>query len=167
MALGDAQNGERLLFPKNSFKTKSHSYSWTEDEINKNVSEFQYSLQFMQREKCECSFVFKQSFNWSKERIDETRKQSDKVRDLCSLAEKLGCSPTQLSWVPTIAIPLSSFQRTNRSIVCSFIRIAWTLKHEPVQCLLVGATTVEQLHQNLQALQVRLFLERFHSDEWR
>lgn len=37
MALGDAQNGERLLFPKNSFKTKSHSYSWTEDEINKNV----------------------------------------------------------------------------------------------------------------------------------
>lgn len=38
MALGDAQNGERLLFPKNSFKTKSHSYSWTEDEINKNVS---------------------------------------------------------------------------------------------------------------------------------
>lgn len=38
MALGDAQNGERLLFPKNSFKTKSNSYSWTEDEINKNVS---------------------------------------------------------------------------------------------------------------------------------
>lgn len=38
MALGDAQNGDRLLFPKGSFKTKSHSYSWTEDEINKNVS---------------------------------------------------------------------------------------------------------------------------------
>lgn len=40
MALGEAQNGtERLLFPKQSFKTKaSHSYSWTEDEVNKNVS---------------------------------------------------------------------------------------------------------------------------------
>lgn len=38
MALGEAQNGERLLFPKGSFKTKSHSYSWTEDEINKEVS---------------------------------------------------------------------------------------------------------------------------------
>lgn len=37
MALGDSQNTERLLFPKNSFKTKSHSYSWTEDEVNKNV----------------------------------------------------------------------------------------------------------------------------------
>lgn len=37
MALGEAQNGERLLFPKGSFKTKSHSYSWTEDEINKEV----------------------------------------------------------------------------------------------------------------------------------
>lgn len=76
-------------------------------------------------------FDFLQSFNWSKERIDETRKQSDKVRDLCSLAEKLGCSPTQLS-------------------------IAWTLKHEAVQCLLIGATNVEQLHQNLQALQVKI-----------
>lgn len=77
-----------------------------------------------------------QSFNWSKERIDETRKQSDKVRDLCTLAEKLGCSPTQLS-------------------------IAWTLKHEPVQCLLLGATTVEQLHASLQALQVRYIYKMF------
>lgn len=40
-----------------------------------------------------------------------------------------GCSPTQLS-------------------------IAWSLKHEPVQCLLIGATTPELLHQSLQALQV-------------
>lgn len=78
--------------------------------------------------------IILQSFNWSKERIDETRKQTDKVRDLCVLAEKLGCSPTQLS-------------------------IAWTLKHEPVQCLLVGATTVEQLHQSLQALQVNFNTE--------
>lgn len=38
MALADTQNGERLIFPKGSFKTKSHSYSWTEDELNKNVS---------------------------------------------------------------------------------------------------------------------------------
>lgn len=37
MALGEAQNGERLLFSKGSFKTKSHCYSWTEDEVNKNV----------------------------------------------------------------------------------------------------------------------------------
>lgn len=40
MALGDAQNGDRLLFSKASFKTKSQSYSWTEDEINKNVNTF-------------------------------------------------------------------------------------------------------------------------------
>lgn len=38
MALSDAQNGEKIFFPKASFKTKSQSYSWTEDEINKNVS---------------------------------------------------------------------------------------------------------------------------------
>lgn len=70
-----------------------------------------------------------QHFTWSKERIDDSRKQSDKARDMCLLAEKLGCNPTQLS-------------------------IAWTLKHETVQCLLIGATTVEQLLQSLQALQV-------------
>lgn len=38
MALTDSQNTERFLYAKNSFKTKTHSYSWTEDEINKNVS---------------------------------------------------------------------------------------------------------------------------------
>lgn len=38
MCLGEVQNGERLLFPKGSFKAKSHSYSWTEDELNKEVS---------------------------------------------------------------------------------------------------------------------------------
>lgn len=37
MALSDAQNGDRLLFSKASFKTKSQSYSWNEDEVNKNV----------------------------------------------------------------------------------------------------------------------------------
>lgn len=37
MALTDTQNGERFLFSKNSFKSKTHSFSWTEDEINKNV----------------------------------------------------------------------------------------------------------------------------------
>lgn len=54
----------------------------------------------------------------------------EKVRDLNLLAEKLGCSLTQLS-------------------------IAWTLKHEPVQCVLISAKTTEQLTQSLQALQVR------------
>lgn len=37
MCLGDTQNGERLWLPKGSFKTKSQSYSWTEDEVNKEV----------------------------------------------------------------------------------------------------------------------------------
>ncbi|XP_037029396.1 voltage-gated potassium channel subunit beta-2 [Bradysia coprophila] len=105
MALADTQNGERLIFPKGSFKTKSHSYSWTEDELNKN------------------------EFGWTKEKATEIKKQNDRLRDLSSLAEKLGCSPSQLS-------------------------IAWSLKHEPVQCLLLGATSAEQLHQSLQALQL-------------
>lgn len=35
MALSDTQNGDKLFLPKGSFKTKS--FSWTEDEINRNV----------------------------------------------------------------------------------------------------------------------------------
>ena len=61
--------------------------------------------------------------------MDETRRHCEKVRELALLAEKLGCSTTQLS-------------------------IAWSLKHEPVQCLMLGATSTEQLHMNLQALQL-------------
>lgn len=61
--------------------------------------------------------------------MDETRRHFDRLRDLAALAEKLGCTSTQLS-------------------------IAWSLKHEPVQCLLLGATSAEQLHQSLQSLQV-------------
>ncbi|XP_053950208.1 voltage-gated potassium channel subunit beta-2-like [Anastrepha ludens] len=110
MALADTQNGEKLFLPKGSFKTKSQSYSWTEDEINRNAA-------------------LSPQGSWSKDRVDEGRRHCDRLRDLAALAEKLGCSPTQLS-------------------------IAWSLKHEPVQCLLLGATSAEQLHQSLQSLQL-------------
>lgn len=63
------------------------------------------------------------------DRMEESRRHYEKIRELGLLAEKLGCSTTQLS-------------------------IAWSLKHEPVQCLLIGATSIEQLHLNLQALQL-------------
>lgn len=62
--------------------------------------------------------------------MEEGRRHCDRLKDLAALAEKLGCTPSQLS-------------------------IAWSLKHEPVQCLLLGATSAEQLHQSLQSLQVK------------
>lgn len=61
--------------------------------------------------------------------MDEARRHLEKVRDLALLAEKLGCTTGQLS-------------------------IAWTLKHEPVHCLLLGGTKIEDLHMSLQALQL-------------
>lgn len=66
-----------------------------------------------------------------KERIqpEETRRQSEKIRELSTLAERLGCTLTQLA-------------------------VAWCLKNESVQCLLLGATSVDQLYENLQSLQV-------------
>ncbi|XP_073832212.1 uncharacterized protein isoform X7 [Musca autumnalis] len=110
MALSEAQNGEKIFLPKGSFKTKSHSYSWTEDEVNRNAA-------------------LSPQGSWNKERMEEGRRHCDRLKDLAALAEKLGCTPSQLS-------------------------IAWSLKHEPVQCLLLGATSAEQLHQSLQSLQL-------------
>lgn len=44
MALSDTQNGDKILFPKGSFKTKSHSYSWTEEDVRIQSSGFQILL---------------------------------------------------------------------------------------------------------------------------
>ncbi|GIY59717.1 voltage-gated potassium channel subunit beta-2 [Caerostris extrusa] len=51
------------------------------------------------------------------------------MRDLTHLADKLGCSITQLT-------------------------IAWCLKSEQVQCVLLGALSVDHLYDQLQALQI-------------
>lgn len=48
-----------------------------------------------------------------------------------ALAERLGCSFAQLA-------------------------IAWSLKNESVQCLLLGASNIDQLYESLQSLQVPL-----------
>lgn len=66
-----------------------------------------------------------------KERIqpEESRRQAERVRELNGLADRLGCSLPQLA-------------------------IAWSLKNESVQCLLLGASSVDQLYDNIQSLQV-------------
>ncbi|CAG9813921.1 unnamed protein product [Phaedon cochleariae] len=76
-----------------------------------------------------------QSYSWMKDRIqpEESRRQTERVRELNALAEKLGCTLTQLA-------------------------ISWCLKNESVQCLLLGATSVEQLYDNIQSLQVCEFV---------
>lgn len=74
--------------------------------------------------------MFQQEYGWKeKSGEDETRKYSDKLRDVCALAERLGCSFGQLA-------------------------IAWSLKNESVQCLLLGASNIDQLYESLQSLQV-------------
>lgn len=71
-----------------------------------------------------------QEYAWKDKSADEeTRKYSDKLRDVCALAERLGCSFGQLA-------------------------IAWSLKNESVQCLLLGASNIDQLYESLQSLQV-------------
>lgn len=72
-----------------------------------------------------------QGYTWLKERLqpEETRKQQEKLRDISQLADKMGCTLSQLA-------------------------IAWCLKNESVQCLLLGAASVEQLYESIQSLQV-------------
>lgn len=62
---------------------------------------------------------------------EETRRQAERIRELHALAERLGCTLPQLT-------------------------VAWCLKNESVQCLLLGATSVEQLYDSIQSLQVIL-----------
>ncbi|KAJ2954398.1 hypothetical protein O0L34_g2662 [Tuta absoluta] len=59
----------------------------------------------------------------------EPRTYGDKLRDLSNLATTLNCSMSQLA-------------------------VAWCLKNESVNCLLLGATSVEQFKENIHALQI-------------
>ncbi|XP_029166841.1 voltage-gated potassium channel subunit beta-2 isoform X2 [Nylanderia fulva] len=94
---------------RSSYKNKYSSFSWTEDETQS---------------------LYKEEYAWKdKSADDETRKYSDKLRDVCALAERLGCSFGQLA-------------------------IAWSLKNESVQCLLLGASNIDQLYESLQSLQL-------------
>ncbi|XP_065560608.1 voltage-gated potassium channel subunit beta-2-like isoform X3 [Artemia franciscana] len=60
---------------------------------------------------------------------DDGKNNSDRLSELALLAEKMNCTSAQLS-------------------------IAWALKCDAVQCLLVGAATSSQLHEQIQALQL-------------
>ncbi|KAJ3655547.1 hypothetical protein Zmor_014672 [Zophobas morio] len=104
------EEGSVQLFSRSSFRNKYSSFSWTEDET---------------------ATANKDGYNWMKDRIqpEETRRQSERIRELNAVAEKLGCSLSQLA-------------------------IAWCLKNESVQCLLLGASTVMQLYDSIQSLQL-------------
>lgn len=71
-----------------------------------------------------------------KERLqpEESRRQTERIRELTALVERMGCTLIQLA-------------------------IAWSLKNESVQCLLLGASSVDQLYDSIQSLQVIIVLE--------
>ncbi|KAH1004440.1 hypothetical protein HUJ05_005252 [Dendroctonus ponderosae] len=112
MGLSQSKDDSTIqLFSRASFRNKYSSFSWTEDET---------------------AAANKEGYGWMKERsqpAEESRKYSERIRELNSLAERLGCSLAQLT-------------------------IAWTLKNESVQCLLLGASNVDQLYESIQALQL-------------
>lgn len=70
-------------------------------------------------------------YGWLKEKIsnEEGKEQQAKIRILQSIAEKLNCTLAQLS-------------------------LAWCLKNENVHCILLGASTSEQLLENIHSIQI-------------
>ncbi|XP_018012713.1 voltage-gated potassium channel subunit beta-2 isoform X2 [Hyalella azteca] len=75
---------------------------------------------------------FKHGYTWLKDKSssgDDARRHQSRLRELGSLAERLGCTISQLS-------------------------VAWTLKNENLHCALVGGASVNQLLENIAALQV-------------
>ncbi|WAR14947.1 KCAB2-like protein, partial [Mya arenaria] len=71
----------------------------------------------------------RKGYSWLKDKIlsEEGRRQQSKLREVAEVAEKIGCSLSQLA-------------------------IAWCLKNENVHCVLLGASTVDQLYENIQAI---------------
>lgn len=69
-------------------------------------------------------------YTWLKDKIlsEEGRRQQAKLREVAVIADRLGCSLAQLA-------------------------IAWCLKNEHVHNVILGASTVEQLYEDIQALQ--------------
>ncbi|CAL1547570.1 unnamed protein product [Lymnaea stagnalis] len=69
-------------------------------------------------------------YNWLREKIlsEEGRRQQAKLRDIALIADQLGCSLAQLA-------------------------IAWCVKNENISQVLLGASTVDQLCEDIQALQ--------------
>ncbi|XP_041987860.1 voltage-gated potassium channel subunit beta-2 isoform X3 [Aricia agestis] len=81
---------------------------------------------------CEEDLAFAEMrISGSKEQVDgeEPRTYGDKLRDLANLASTMNCSMSQLA-------------------------VAWCLKNESVNCLLLGASSVEQFKENIHALQI-------------
>ncbi|XP_076035837.1 potassium voltage-gated channel subfamily A regulatory beta subunit hyperkinetic isoform X2 [Oratosquilla oratoria] len=81
-------------------------------------------------------------YTWLKDKAstEDGRKQQNRLRELGNMAERIGCTITQLS-------------------------IAWCLKNENIHCILIGATSVEQLLENMNALQVVPKLKPEHLQE--
>uniref|UniRef100_A0A672NMD4 Voltage-gated potassium channel subunit beta-1-like n=1 Tax=Sinocyclocheilus grahami TaxID=75366 RepID=A0A672NMD4_SINGR len=71
------------------------------------------------------------SYQWLKDKIvsEDGRKQQAKLKELCHIAEKLGCTLPQLA-------------------------VAWCLRNEGVSSVLLGTSNAEQLTENLGAIQV-------------
>ncbi|XP_051735483.1 voltage-gated potassium channel subunit beta-1-like isoform X4 [Ctenopharyngodon idella] len=70
-------------------------------------------------------------YQWLKDKIlsEEGRRQQAKLKELQAIAERLGCTLPQLA-------------------------IAWCLRNEGVSCVLLGASSTDQLMENIGAIQV-------------
>ncbi|XP_046558758.1 voltage-gated potassium channel subunit beta-2-like isoform X3 [Haliotis rubra] len=69
-------------------------------------------------------------YSWLKDKVlsEDGRRQQAKLREVAVIADRLGCSIAQLA-------------------------IAWCVKSENVHCVLLGASNVDQLYEDIQALQ--------------
>jgi aryl-alcohol dehydrogenase-like predicted oxidoreductase len=79
----------------------------------------------------EDSRLTQDGYDWLLEDIEERRERGEFeiVRGLMAFAEKKGCTPAQLA-------------------------LAWCLKNQNVSTILVGATTADQLRENLACIDV-------------
>lgn len=90
---------------------------------------------------------------------EEGRKQQNQLRELTNLASTFDCTIAQLAIGKSFNDLLSLSSRTN-------LRLAWCLKNDNVHCVLLGATSVEQLHENINALNVNFLFLNDDKFDW-
>ncbi|XP_046653850.1 voltage-gated potassium channel subunit beta-2-like isoform X3 [Daphnia pulicaria] len=105
-----ASKGEETFpnFHRMSFKKKFSTVTWPDDEAAAATKENAYVPRMS---------------------AEEVQRQNGKLREISLMAERFGCTSSQLA-------------------------IAWTLKNEHVHSVLIGAISPEQLYEHLQALQI-------------
>lgn len=117
-----------IYLPELFHKIGTGSITWSPQAFGILTGKFDEGVHLLSRGSVK-NFTMLQDKHLGTEIDGRSPRHQSKLQELAFLAEKLGCTSTQLT-------------------------VAWCLRNDGVHCVLVGASTTEQLYDHLQALQI-------------